>query len=176
MLAQYSIRRGDLAIGEGGFGQVFIGTRHVDGRNYALKHVDSRDMEWQREYRILSTMKHDNVLRAVEMFEPHPRRPATAVIVTELYDMDLSKFLRRRSGAVTVKAARGIVREIAMGLAYVHQTGIIHRDLKPQNIMVWFDLDKGAIRAVLADFGLARWLPRREEDEAAAAKDLLASL
>ena len=54
--------------------------------------------------------------------------------------------------------------------------GIIHRDVKPQNVMVWFDADKGVVRAVLADFGLARWLPRREEDEAAAAKDFLASL
>ena len=34
----------------------------------------------------------------------------------------------------------------------------------------------GVLRAVLADFGLARRLPRTEEDEAAAAKDLLASL
>ena len=77
---------------------------------------------------------------------------------------------------MTVKVARGIVREIAMGLAYVHQTGIIHRDVKPHNIMTWFDADKGVLRAVLADFGLARRLPRTEEDEAAAAKDLLASM
>ena len=96
--------------------------------------------------------------------------------MTELYDMDLSKFMRRRSGTVTHKVARGISREIAMGLGYVHQKGIIHRDVKPNNVMVWFDTDKGVMRAVLADFGLARWLPRREEDEAAAAKDFLASL
>ena len=77
---------------------------------------------------------------------------------------------------MTTKVARGISREIAMGLGYVHQMGIIHRDVKPQNVMVSLDEDKGVMRAVLADFGLARWLPRREEDEAAAAKDLLASL
>ena len=77
---------------------------------------------------------------------------------------------------MTQKVAREISREIATGMAYVHQTGIIHRDIKPQNVMVSFDVDKGVMRAVLADFGLARWLPRREEDERAAAKDLLASL
>ena len=61
-------------------------------------------------------------------------------------------------------------------MAHVHQTGIIHRDLKPQNVMVSFDVDEGVMRAALADFGLARCVPRREEDERAAAKDLLASL
>ena len=96
--------------------------------------------------------------------------------MTELYDMDLSKFLLRRNGTVTQKVARGISREIAMGLGYVHQRGIIHRDVKPQNILVRHDADQGVLRAVLADFGLARRLPRTEEDEAAAAKDLLASL
>ena len=176
LLAQYSIKSGERPIGSGAFGQVFIGTRRVDGRNYALKHVDSRDEEWQREYQLLSEMRHDSILRAVEMFEPHSRRPTTGVIVTELYDMDLSKFLLRRSGTVTQKVARGISRDIALGLGYVHQKGIIHRDVKPQNVMVWLDADKGVMRAVLADFGLARWLPRREEDEAAAAKDFLASL
>ena len=96
--------------------------------------------------------------------------------MTELYDMDLSSFLRRRSGVVAQKVALEISREITTGMAYVHQTGILHRDIKPQNVMVSFDVDKGVMRAVLADFGLARWVPRREEDERAAAKDLLASL
>ena len=50
LLAQYSIKKGERSIGSGAFGQVIIGTRRVDGRNYALKHVDSRDEEWKREY------------------------------------------------------------------------------------------------------------------------------
>ena len=176
MSVRYCIKKGVAAIGSGGFGKVYIGTRCVDNRNYALKYVDATGEEWQREYQILSAMKHDNVLRAVEMFEPNARRPTTGVIVTELYDMDLSSFLHRRSGVVAEKVAREISREIATGVAYAHQKGIIYRDIKPQNVMVSLDVDKGVMRAVLADFGLARWLPRKEEDEAAAAKDLLAAL
>ena len=177
VLARYSFKRGEPPIGSGGFGEVYIGTRHADGRPYALKYVDSRDPLWQREYRLLTEMRHDHVLRAVELFEPHPdegRR--TGVIVTDLYDMDLSKFLLRRPGGLTQKVARGISRQIATGLGYVHQKGIIHRDIKPQNILVRHDADQGVMRAVLADFGLARRSPRREEDVVAAAKDFLASL
>ena len=61
MLAQYSIKKGERSIGSGAFGQVIIGTRRVDGRNYALKHVDSRDEEWKREYQLLSEMRHDTI-------------------------------------------------------------------------------------------------------------------
>ena len=79
--------------------------------------------------------------------------------MTELYDMGLSSFLHRRSGIVTQKVAHEISIGIATGLAYVHQAGIIHRDVEPHDVMVSFDEDKGVMRTVLADFGLARWLP-----------------
>ena len=97
--------------------------------------------------------------------------------MTDLCDMDLHRFLQRRSSKVTQKIAREISRQLARGVAHVHETGIIHRDIKPQNIFVSFDVDVGVIRVALADFGLARWMPRREEvgEDAAAAKDALAS-
>ena len=137
LLAQYSFKTGEPAIGSGGFGEVYIGTRLADNRNYALKYVNSREPLWQREYRLLTEMRHDNVLRAVELFEPHPdERRRTGVIVTDLYDMDLSKFLLRRPGGLPQKVARGISRQIAMGLGHVPQRGILHRDVKPQNVMV----------------------------------------
>ena len=43
-------------IGSGTFGKVVAGTRRVDGRNYALKHVDTTCAEWQLEYQLLSGM------------------------------------------------------------------------------------------------------------------------
>ena len=175
MQAQYTWSEHKV-IGSGTCGKVVAGARRVDGRNYALKHVDTTCAEWQLEYQLLSGMGHPNVVRAVDMFEPHARRPTTGVIVTDLYDMDLSTFLQRRSGIVTQKAAWEISRQLATGLAHVHKTGVIHRDIKPQNVLVSFDMDEGIVRVVLADFGLARWMPGRREvgEEAASAKDILA--
>ncbi|GAB2510128.1 serine/threonine-protein kinase [Microbulbifer agarilyticus] len=49
------------------------------------------------------------------------------------------------------QAALGLIREIAQGLAVVHQQGIIHRDVKPANIL--FRKDK---TVVLTDFGIAK--------------------
>ena len=59
-------------IGSGTFGKVVAGARLVDGRNYALKHVDTTCAEWQLECQLLSGMGHPNVVRAVDMFEPRP--------------------------------------------------------------------------------------------------------
>jgi serine/threonine-protein kinase len=57
--------------------------------------------------------------------------------------------------------AVGIVADVAEGLAAAHAQGIIHRDVKPENILL--DNSSGALRARLADFGIARLVdgPRR---------------
>ena len=80
LLAKYSFKEREQPLGSGAFGTVVIGTQRVDSRNYALKFVDSREAEWQREYQLLSEMRHDNVLRVVEMFEAHgPERSMTGL-------------------------------------------------------------------------------------------------
>ena len=175
LLLRYRSGKGGKSIGCGSFGKVFIGTRLADNRNYALKYVDVADEEWQLEYELMNVIRHPNVAKAVDMFEPHARRPHTGIIVTELYDMDLSSYLRRRSGRVTQKVARDISRQLGRGLAAVHELGIIHRDIKPQNVLLKFEADWGALKAALTDFGLARWLPRTAGDVDPALYDTLVS-
>ena len=43
------------------------------------------------------------------------------------------------------------IREIALALEAIHQSGIVHRDVKPENIMLRAD---GSV--VLADVGIAK--------------------
>ena len=62
--------------------------------------------------------------------------------------------LRQRlwdGGAMPVKAALAIARQIAAGLSYAHTAGIVHRDLKPGNVML---LPDGLVK--ILDFGLAK--------------------
>lgn len=54
-------------------------------------------------------------------------------------------------GALTVRKALDLARQIASGLAAAHDKGIIHRDLKPENVLI----TKAGL-AKIADFGLAK--------------------
>ncbi|OMH78441.1 Calcium/calmodulin-dependent protein kinase type I [Zancudomyces culisetae] len=54
----------------------------------------------------------------------------------------------------TEEDAKGIIRQIASGVQYMHSNGIVHRDLKPENIM--FKSKNFEDGIVIVDFGLAR--------------------
>jgi serine/threonine-protein kinase len=57
-----------------------------------------------------------------------------------------------RDGALPLRDAVRIARDVASALATVHDAGIVHRDVKPANVLLDDDV------ALLADFGVARVL------------------
>ena len=67
--------------------------------------------------------------------------------------------------ALPEAAVLRIARDLAGALAAAHSAGILHRDLKPSNIL--FDTDS---RALLADFGLAKFVTRHSSRVAPAAQ------
>ncbi len=69
--------------------------------------------------------------------------------------------------AVTSLAEKvALVREVARGLHAVHRRGIAHLDVKPSNILVGWDRE-GGLKPYLADFGIAREMPRPRAGSAA---------
>lgn len=57
-----------------------------------------------------------------------------------------------RSGALPVREAVSILKDVARALAYAHERGVVHRDIKPHNVL----LARGA--ATVTDFGVAKAL------------------
>jgi serine/threonine-protein kinase len=64
----------------------------------------------------------------------------------------------RASDTLSVRQIDEILEPIANALDYAHSRGVLHRDIKPSNILFG---DAG--RPVLSDFGVARFLPPRDE-------------
>ena len=67
-----------------------------------------------------------------------------------------------RSGRLEPREAWRILRELAAGLAAVHEVGVVHRDFKSDNVFLVRG-DDGDERPVVMDFGLARALEQRDD-------------
>lgn len=139
-------------IGAGAMGSVFKATHRAMNRVVALKFVhagieDKESMErFKREAKILSTLKHKNVVSCYELglWQGH------AFAAMEYVEGESLNVLLHEQETLSVRRAIEIAAQIADGLACAHKNGVVHRDLKPSNILMVGDTAK------IIDFGLAK--------------------
>ncbi|KAF2024920.1 kinase-like protein, partial [Setomelanomma holmii] len=173
-------------LGEGGYGRVLIGIDQATQRQLACKMVrldllydkvvlpnlrqpsglheqntskgrkrwPTRVAACFREFDILKDLNHPNIVHIEKVFWSN----STIYIFQELVaGGDLFSFLEYKCGRLDNPLAVVIIRQVLIGLEYLHEQDIVHRDLKPDNILMT-SLDDGA-RVVITDFGNARFLP-----------------
>jgi serine/threonine protein kinase len=141
-------------LSEGGLGTVYRAEHQATGREVALKVMrPQRSTDpaalgcLRREAESLARLRHPNLVRTFGVSQEN----GTPFLVLEYIDGEsLADRLRRRRVWSPAEAA-GVVRQVARGLAAVHEHGLVHRDVKPANIL----LEPASGRAVLTDFGLA---------------------
>ncbi|KAI0071209.1 kinase-like protein [Panus rudis PR-1116 ss-1] len=84
------------------------------------------------------------------------------LVFERAYGGDLMSRIRNKQecqGWFAIQDAAQVIRQICIGLSYLHSKGIVHRDLKPDNILY---LDKHSPdhgRVVIADLGQAALKP-----------------
>lgn len=158
-------------IGEGGFGCVFSCMNSEDGKAYALKIIktDSQaDREivsrFRREIKTLKAVRHPNIIRILEdNLDEATEFPA---FVMELAKSSLTTYLAEKLGKVIrgtqrpllpPSEAAHILLSVLDGVSalHFHKPAVIHRDIKADNV-----LHRGDGSWVLADFSLAKFLPR----------------
>ena len=90
-----------------------------------------------REIRILQRIRHENILRILEIVETEKQ----AFFVLEMAENgDLLDYINSRR-ALPEPEARCIFTQIARAVQHCHSLGIIHRDLKCENILLTKDMD-----------------------------------
>lgn len=104
-----------------------------------------------REIKILSHLRHENILEFKEVIPPPQKNDFKDVyIVTELLDTDLRHVIQKCDD-VTEEHYLFFLYQLLKGLKYIHSAKVLHRDLKPSNLLINEDCG-----LKIADFGLAR--------------------
>ncbi|WP_327590212.1 serine/threonine protein kinase [Nonomuraea sp. NBC_00507] len=144
-------------LGRGGMGVVWEGRDTLLNRQVAIKEVVLPDglspgdqerqlMRTVREARTAAKLNHPSVVAVYDVVEEGGR----PWIVMELLSHPTVEQVVLGSGALPVREAADVGRQVLSALKAAHAAGILHRDVKPSNILI---TDDG--RAVLTDFGIA---------------------
>lgn len=159
---RYVIQR---LIGRGGMGEVYEAFDLRHRCSIALKTVLATRCDSRRamarlklELRVGRRIRHPNVCRVYET----GTHESGDTLLMRFITMDLvegetlGQRLRAR-GALAPGAALAVGRQVLEALAATHAAGVLHLDVKSDNVML--REEPGSLRAVLIDFGLARYAP-----------------
>ncbi|XP_029519143.1 death-associated protein kinase 2-like [Oncorhynchus nerka] len=155
-------------LGSGHFGQVREVRERATGARWAGKFLKIRKcassrlgMERknvEREVEVLQALQHPNIMALKDVFESR----AEVVLVLELISGgELFDFIAEKEN-LTESDAIDFMKQILLGVGFMHNKQIGHFDLKPENIML---SDKMAPNPdiKIIDFGLAHCLQSGEE-------------
>ena len=145
-------------IGKGAYG-VVCSARNVDtDEKVAIKKianafenaVDAK--RTLREMKLLRHLKHENVIRIVDVVRPKKSVPDynDVYVMYELMDTDLHQIIRSNQ-PLSDDHCQYLIYQLLRGLKYVHSANVLHRDLKPSNLLLNANCD-----LKICDFGLAR--------------------
>lgn len=112
------------------------------------------------EARLLASIRHKNLVRI------HDRghlEDGGVFFLTELLNGESLRRAIQRAGALPVRDALKILRDVAAGLAEAHALGVVHRAIRPESIFL--AREGGVSVAKLIEFGLG--LPREQDAVAA---------
>ena len=151
--------RVERKIGQGGMSKVYLAYREEDNRSVVIKllsrkirHSQKHAERMRQEFQLINLIHSQYVVRLYEHGEVDD---GLYTVMEHFTGGDLKQQLYQ---SMTQDKALNIIRNIAEGLAIIHENGILHRDLKPANIMF---RDDGSLAII--DFGIAKNM-RAEQD------------
>jgi serine/threonine-protein kinase len=149
-------------LGAGGMGEVYRAFDPQLTRDVAIKILPSalaRDPErvarFEREAKVLATFDHPNI---GAIYDSGRQDDVLYLIMALVPGETLDD--RMNKGALPLRDALVLFRDIAAALEAAHGRGIVHRDLKPQNVKITPD---GIVKVL--DFGIAKILQREPSGE-----------
>jgi serine/threonine protein kinase len=143
-------------IGNGHFGEVFLGEDEVHGKvavKVLTRASGEADSDWAKrkkgllaEAQNLAMARHPNVVPVYHIVEADD---GSSILFCMDFCEGGSLLPAFKNGPMTFSAVRNVTMEVLLGLQSLHHEPMLHRDIKPGNIL----LDGHGV-AKLGDFGL----------------------
>ncbi|MDH0892772.1 MULTISPECIES: serine/threonine-protein kinase [unclassified Pseudomonas] len=138
-------------LGKGGMAEIFLATQESLSRKVAIKVLRRAEDEafsqrFVREAHMVASLNHPSIITIHDIDRLADGRHYLAMEFLPGGDL-----ARHKGELFAPERALEIARQIASGLAVVHDKGMVHRDVKPANVLFRAD---GT--AVLTDFGVAK--------------------
>lgn len=145
-------------IGDGAFGTVYRGRKLRSATSdlsslVAIKKLKTKSLSWEdclqlREVKALKKLNHPNIIALKELI----REDQSIYLVFELMDENLHHLISARREPFEEATIRNVLKQVANGLVFIHDSKIIHRDIKPENLLC----RDGLLTIKIADFGLSK--------------------
>ena len=139
------------------------------GRTVALKMIlqgglasDSDVARFRAEAEAAAQLSHPNIVPVYEVGE-HAGQPYFSMQLVE----GTTLAQRLQQGPLAPREAAELLVPICRAIHAAHRNGVLHRDLKPSNILI----DQTG-RGFVTDFGLAKRIPRPEDEAGKSSHDM----
>lgn len=141
-------------VGTGSFARVHLAQSKVNGKHYAIKAINKKDLvsrrqveHAQNERYILGSVSHPFIVKLWGTFQSESH---VFLVMDYIPGGELFRQIRTKKG-FSEEHAKFYAAEVMLALEYLHTRDIAYRDLKPENILIDH---QGHIK--LTDFGFAK--------------------
>jgi len=123
-------------LGRGGFAVVHSARCRLSGARVALKVIDTARLSEEerkrvdREIDVHATVSREAHPHVVRLLDQHEDSERVYLVLEHCPHGDLYKLLRR-SGPLEEEPARNFVRQLLLGLAFLHERNVVHRYASP---------------------------------------------
>lgn len=134
-------------LGVGGFASVTLAKKKkptaTDEKLVAMKICGNKDATRSdlsyahREIEILKEIKHENIMRIIDFWEPAPKEHKCAAVIALTYHKGPTvDALLNHGGALSLTFGRVVAAQLVDVISFLHSHAVIHRDIKPDNVIV----------------------------------------
>lgn len=134
----------------GTFGEARAAVHRGTGQAVAIKHVRKHKClvkMLRTEEQALKVMQHGNISRLYAVYED---RKSVYFVMEKCTGGDLIDLIMANNGRLAEASAKQVCRQLASGIAHLHNKGFAHCDIKPSNIL----FQNGDLK--LIDFGVSQ--------------------